>query len=567
MLKDIFNIDSFQSFFEKGSWFSINENLQSVLNALLNIVFGIIKYFVLALDYVIEKLFNLNLLEGVLPELFSTANTIYTKLFSLLGILLFTFVIIISIKDFYEKGFTKALIRFGVFILIYFGSLTFFSGGSTKVQEINALSQNVQGQLVNLTSGSLNKNQQSSSDKLLTQSVSDGTTNIRNMIFDEFILKPYALLNFGKTDLTKTEFENYLIKQTENFDEKKSNQIKEKIKVDSEQNSYLTSDRMTEKVVVLINTLIMIIVIGIAVLIIGLSNIIIQLLIYGVIFLLPSLLFLALIPNMHHLLKNGFILLGTLFATKIGIGFSFGLLFSILNIIDSFFVVTNIISMLVGLFIKVLLGIFIWKNKTKIVKALTKGKAELADIKFNPLHTKNNTRTTYQDKDMPSNKDNYSELPLHQDSESSHSVQKNNFQSDVTDNILVQSSRHTSMSQSSLNNENKPFFDEFTSKQNNSIDSLPLEELKASNNEVNPPLTYHYEFKSPEPNDRQSEGINSTNFLPPENDKEIILKPNPSYPTIVTTDESISLEKEINSLRKNSSFEIFNTEDDAYEVS
>lgn len=567
MLKDVFNIDSFQSFFEKGSWFSINENLQSVLNALLNIVFGIIKYFVLALDYVIEKLFNLNLLEGVLPDLFSTANTIYTKLFSLLGILLFTFVIIISIKDFYEKGFTKVLIRFGVFILIYFGSLTFFSEGSIKVQEINALSQNVQGQLVNLTSGSLNKNQQSSSDKLLTQSVSDGTTNIRNMIFDEFILKPYALLNFGKTDLTKTEFENYLIKQTENFDEKKSNQIKEKIKVDSEQNSYLTSDRMTEKVVVLINTLIMISVIGIAVLIIGLSNIIIQLLIYGVIFLLPSLLFLALIPNMHHLLKNGFILLGTLFATKIGIGFSFGLLFSILNIIDSFFVVTNIISMLVGLFIKVLLGIFIWKNKAKIVKVLTKGKAELADINFNPLHTKNNTRITYQDKDMPSNKDNYSELPPHQDSESSHSVQKSNFQSDVTDNILVQSSRHTSTSESSLNSENESFFGEFTSKQDNSINSLPLEELKASNNEVNPPLTYHYEFKSLEPNDRQSEGINSTNFLPPENDKEIILKSNPSYPTIVTTDESISLEKEINSLRKNSSFEIFNTEDDTYEVS
>src|SRR5690625_7672467 len=80
LLKDLFDIDSFQSFFEKGGWFSINENLQSVLNALLNIAFGLIKYLVLALDYVIDKLFSLNLLEGVLPDLFSTTGAIYNKL-------------------------------------------------------------------------------------------------------------------------------------------------------------------------------------------------------------------------------------------------------------------------------------------------------------------------------------------------------------------------------------------------------------------------------------------------------------------------------------------------------
>lgn len=74
-----------------------------MLNALLNIAFGLIKYFVLALDYVIDKLFSLNLLEGVLPDLFSTTGAIYNKLFSVVGILLFTFVIVISVKDFLKK--------------------------------------------------------------------------------------------------------------------------------------------------------------------------------------------------------------------------------------------------------------------------------------------------------------------------------------------------------------------------------------------------------------------------------------------------------------------------------
>lgn len=442
MLKDVFDIDSFQSFFEKGGWFSINENLQSVLNALLNIAFGLIKYMVLALDYVIDKLFSLNLLDGVLPDLFSTAGSIYNQLFSILGILLFTFVIVISVKDFFEKGISKALIRFGVFTLIYAGSMAFFSDGAAKVQEVNTISQNIQGQLVDLTSGSLNSSNQSTTEKLIGGGQQlDGTSNIRNLIFDEFIIKPYALLNFGKTDLTKEQFELYLVKKGEAFDKAKMKEIEKKIKQDSDKNSYLTSDRMTEKVAVLLNTFVMLLVIGIAVLLIGVANILIQLLIYGIIFLFPSLLFLALIPNMHHLLKNSFMMLGTLFASKVGIGFGFGLLFSIINLLDSFFVVTNIVTMLVGLFVKVLLGLFIWKNKGQIVRSLTKGKTELRDFTF-PKRAANNRQQQMEQQEDQQNRlaeQAYKTQTAENDYlrsgvELDHAYRQNDFQ----DNLLVQ---------------------------------------------------------------------------------------------------------------------------------
>lgn len=447
LLKDVFDIDSFQSFFEKGGWFSINENLQSVLNALINLAFGLIKYMVLALDYVIDKLFSLNLLDGILPDLFSTAGSIYNQLFSVLGILLFTFVIVISVKDFFEKGISKALIRFGVFTLIYAGSMVFFSDGAAKVQEVNTISQNVQGQLVDLTSGSLNSSNQSTSEKLIGSGQQlDGTSNIRNLIFDEFIIKPYALLNFGKTDLTKEQFELYLVKKGEPFDQAKTKEIEKKIKQDSEKNSYLTSDRMTEKVAVLLNTFVMLLVIGSAVLLIGVANILIQLLIYGVIFLFPSLLFLALIPNMHHLLKNGFMMLGTLFASKVGIGFGFGLLFTIINLLDSFFVVTNIVTMLVGLFVKVLLGMFIWKNKGQIVRSLTKGKTELRDFTF-PKKAANKRQQKREQREDQQNRlaeQAYKTQTAENDYlrsgvELNRAYQQNDFQ----DNLLVQAGKET----------------------------------------------------------------------------------------------------------------------------
>lgn len=407
---------------------------------------------VLALDYVIEQLFNLNLLDGILPDLFSTAGSIYNQLFSVLGILLFTFVIVISVKDFFEKGISKALIRFGIFTLIYAGSMAFFSDGAAKVQEVNTISQNVQGQLVDLTSGSLNSSNQSTTEKLIGGGQQlDGTSNIRNLIFDEFIIKPYALLNFGKTDITKEQFELYLVKKGDSFDKEKTKEIEKKIKQDSEKNSYLTSDRMTEKVAVLLNTFVMLLVIGIAVLLIGVANILIQLLIYGIIFLFPSLFFLALIPNMHHLLKNGFIMLGTLFASKVGVGFGFGLLFSIINLLDSFFVVTNVVTMLVGLFVKVLLGLFIWKNKGQIVRSLTKGKTELRDFSF----PKSNVSTRQQEREQREDKQNrlaeqaYRTQTAENDFlRSGVELDRSYRQNDFQDNLLIQARNEASSPES-----------------------------------------------------------------------------------------------------------------------
>ncbi|MHC5229314.1 hypothetical protein ACYSNW_13625 [Enterococcus sp. LJL99] len=61
--------------------------------------------------------------------------------------------------------------------------MTFFADGANKVQEVNTLSQNVQGQLVDLTSGSLTKNTGNISESLLVSNQQlDGTSNIRNLI-------------------------------------------------------------------------------------------------------------------------------------------------------------------------------------------------------------------------------------------------------------------------------------------------------------------------------------------------------------------------------------------------
>ena len=589
LLKDVFDIDSFQSFFEKGGWFSINENLQSVLNALINLAFGLIKYMVLALDYIIEQLFNLNLLDGILPDLFSTAGSIYNQLFSVLGILLFTFMIVISVKDFFEKGISKALIRFGIFTLIYAGSMAFFSDGAAKVQEVNTISQNVQGQLVDLTSGSLNTSNQSTTEKLIGGGQQlDGTSNIRNLIFDEFIIKPYALLNFGKTDITKEQFELYLVKKGEPFDKAKTKEIEKKIKHDSDKNSYLTSDRMTEKVAVLLNTFVMLLVVGVGVLLIGVANILIQLLIYGIIFLFPSLLFLALIPNMHHLLKNGFMMLGTLFASKVGIGFGFGLLFSIINLLDSFFVVTNIVTMLVGLFVKVLLGLFIWKNKGQIVRSLTKGKTELRDFTF-PKRAANNRQQLMEQREDQQNRlaeQAYKTQTAENDYlrsgvELDHAYRQNDFQ----DNLLVHAGNDTTSSETvSFDTE---VTEPITESVNDSIKTGESSNLD-SEEEVLSYSESEFETVSISPSEKQEAFLTveemDDNLLQQQaisekdeqlleyqneenndNQSELSYSTPETQPTSVEQDEARQLAKEMGELRQETYEEVEISEESAYE--
>lgn len=534
----------------------------------------------------IDKLFSLNLLEGVLPDLFSTTGAIYNKLFSVVGILLFTFVIVISVKDFFEKGISKALIRFGIFTLIYVGSMTFFADGANKVQEVNTLSQNVQGQLVDLTSGSLTKNTGNISENLLGSNQQlDGTSNIRNLIFDEFVIKPYALLNFGKTDVSKEQFESYLVKSGETFDQKKTDEIADKIKKDSEKNSYLTSDRMTEKVAVLLNTFIMLIVIGTAVLIIGVANILIQLLIYGILFLFPSLLFLALIPNMHHLLKNGFMLLGTLFASKIGIGFSFGLLFSILNLLDTFFVVTNIVTMIVGLFVKVLLGLFIWKNKGQIVRSLTKGKAELKDFSFNPkqaIQERQQQRAQKEDQQNRYVEQDYKTQTAENDYlrsgiELDHAYRQNELQ----DNLLVQAGEEeTSLHQTTMpfdeqqmeSKEETPPTDTFEVKNSKVVLNDPVENTPDSVSNTEPLLT-ETALPTEEVDDHllTPDDLTEETEIPVESLIETSNVENDSsetalhLPSPVTAQEAQQLEKEISHLRKETYTTSEFSEEQAYE--
>ena len=182
-------------------------------------------------------------------------------------------------------------------------------------------------------------------------------------------------------------------------------------------------------------------------------------------------------------------MLGTLFASKIGIGFGFGLLFSIINLLDSFFVVTNIVTMLVGLFVKVLLGLFIWKNKGQIVRSLTKGKTELRDFTF-PKRTANNRQEEIEQREDKQNRlaeQAYKTQTAENDYlrsgvELDYSYRQNDFQ----DNLLVQAGNNVASPEtiSFDTGSAEPTNESVESKESSSIGEKEEEELSYSESDI-----------------------------------------------------------------------------------
>lgn len=295
-------------------------------------------------------------------------------------------------------------------------------------------------------------------------------------------------------------------------------------------------------------------------------------------FLFPSLLFLALIPNMHHLLKNGFMLLGTLFASKIGIGFGFGLLFSILNLLDTFFVVTNIVTMIVGLFVKVLLGLFIWKNKGQIVRSLTKGKAELKDFSFNPkqaIQERQQQRAQKEDQQNRYAEQDYKTQTAENDYlrsgvELDHAYRQNELQ----DNLLVQASEEeTSLDETVMPFDEEPLpTDTFDVNDSEESFNYPVENTSDSVSNTEPLLA-----ETALPTEEVDDHLLSRNALTEEteipvesvietsNIKDDSSETEPHLPSPVTEQEAQQLEKEISHLRQETYTTPEFSEEQAYE--
>lgn len=376
MLSDYFDIDSILSLVKKADLLSgLDEKMVGGLNGLLNILFSMGKSIVEASNFLVEKIYNVDILNKSIDSAFNSGNAVWDNLFKTFGTFFVMMVFIYGIKDFFRHGMERLFVRLLVLASLIVVGTGFYSSGSDFLKKINMVSSNAQTELVSVMAPNVSKPaEQLVSDLGLTEP-DTVTGQVQNMMYYRFVLAPSLLMNFGKTDVSTKTINEYTAKRGE-YTEDIEDDIKDKVKKASKKNSYLTGKKLGQKWAILINSGIDFVIVAGVILVISVANYLTQLFILMMVLLSPIFLARALLPDNEQVLFNaGKLILGA-FAVKVVLGIGFGFVFMVLGWLDSAFGTTTFLGVIASLFVKIILVVLIKKNWRWFVSVLNRQRVD-----------------------------------------------------------------------------------------------------------------------------------------------------------------------------------------------
>lgn len=376
MFDSYFDLDSLISLLKKsGFWSGFDEKAVGGLNGLLNLLFGVGKLIVQAGNTLIDKVYSVDVLNKYIDSAFSSGKNVWDTVFSTFGVVFLTLLFIYGIRDFMKYGLHKIYMRLLTFSVLAILATGFFSQGSQILKEVNTISSNAQSTLVTKMSPNYNNGGEKIAKDLGLKQPADATKKVENMLYYKFVMEPFALMNFGKTDISANQYKDYSAKKGK-FDDKKDNEIKSKVNKESKKNAYLTGKKLGDKSAVLLNSAIDYVIVAGIVLLISVLNFLTQIFILSMVLIAPIWLVLAMLPDNEHVLANGMKLLFGAFGVKIALGVGFGFTFMILGWIDSAFALSSVIEVMASLIVKVILALLVVKNFKSFRRLLMHGELD-----------------------------------------------------------------------------------------------------------------------------------------------------------------------------------------------
>ncbi|MBF0018497.1 type IV secretion system protein [Enterococcus faecalis] len=380
MLTDYFDIDSILSLVKKTPLLSgLDEKMVGLLNGILNIFFSIGKSIVEASMVLVDKIYSVDILNKSIDSAFSSSNAVWDNLFKTFGTFFVMMVFIYGLKDFFRHGMERLFIR-----LLILGSLIvvgtgFYSNGANFLKKVNTVSTNAQTELVGIMAPNVSKPAEQLVEDLGLTPPDTVTGEVQNMMYYRFVLEPFLLMNFGKTDVSTKDIQTFTAKRGEYSDKEK--EIKKIVEDKADKNSYLTGNKLGQKWAVLLNSGIDFVIVAGVILLIAVMNFLLQIFILMLILLSPVFLARSLLPDNEQVLMNAGKLIFGSFAGKVLLGLGFGFVFMTLGWLDSAFGATTFLTVIASLFVKIILAVLIYKNWRWFVSVIQHQKVDKVPLK------------------------------------------------------------------------------------------------------------------------------------------------------------------------------------------
>lgn len=376
---DKFSINAYKSLMNtKGKWFIPGDDtLFNAMNMIVNLFMVANIWLYKVIDLGLSIFLENDIFNETIGKVFKVSRGLYESLDSALGIVLFLIAIGIIFFMFMMVNPTEAIKKLMLLFLVIGFNGVIYKNGETYLKDINKLADDVENVMVKAVSLPVITG---NGEETTITGGSDSVKTIRETYFDMVIKQPFAMVNFGTAEFKK-EYEDYLYTENESMGEdreKAISRVESKVKEGSEENYYLTPDSMLDKLVIGFYSLINNIFVGGTLLILAVAKFLLKLVLLAMVFILPLVSILSLIP---HFSNSLFSAMGKMLAVSFLGGFltvGLFLFYFVMMLIDSSIIGmvggASVISCILALVVKILVIILMVKNQDKIVSFVTGGK-------------------------------------------------------------------------------------------------------------------------------------------------------------------------------------------------
>lgn len=368
-----FSIHSYASLLDtEGKWRAIgSEEMYQLINFLINSGMTVNRWIYQIVDLSLQLLLSNTVFEDTVGRVFKTAITLYHSLFDTLGAVLFliALVIIFFIYVFKspQESFKKMLVLFAIIGM----NFVIYTNGEGYLKDINLIfdeAETLMLQGVTLPSGEQGQSENIGSEKSMQK--------IRDAYFDMTVRQAFAMINFG-TPIYEERFDLFLYTDEQENNERAKEELLIKVKEEGKENRYMTPDGSLDKWFLSVYAWVNNLFVGVPLLLMAALKFLLKILILCVIFGLPPVSLLSLLPKFSNVLFN---LLGKMmlfFFIGMFMSLVVYIFFFLMTLIDGSIIAmagnSSLISSMLGTVNKATLILLLLKGKGKIISVITAG--------------------------------------------------------------------------------------------------------------------------------------------------------------------------------------------------
>lgn len=331
---DKFSVNSYMSLMntEGSFWVIGDEKMYQLINFLINIGMVLNRWIYQLVDLSLQIFMSNTVFEDTIGSVFKVAVNLYSSLFSSLGTTLFIFALVSIFMVFTLSSPQEAFRKITVLFLVIGVNFVIYSKGDEYLKDVNNIFGEVETVMTSAVALPIFDSEGTQTE--LNAGAESSVDVMRETYFKVSMQQAFSMVNFGTPEYDK-KFDDFLYTVEQENDSGAKEEVQNNVKEASEENRYLSPDGALDKLFISAYAVVSNLFIGAPLLLIAVMKFLLKILILCMVFGLPILSLLSLIPKFSNSIFNGIGKIMMIFFVGVFLSVAMYLFFFVMTLIDS----------------------------------------------------------------------------------------------------------------------------------------------------------------------------------------------------------------------------------------